>query len=127
VSDTDDSSTCLVHVAAKIDIKNQCSYDITACDEATSRVTCYVLTGGSQSQVEIDVGATWSGTIWGLPSSLGDGSLGYQAMTQANLAEFSINSNSTDFYDLSNVVSFPNSTKTCMSMCPNYLIPAANL
>ena len=117
--DSDDSS-CFAHVAAKITIKNLCSYDVTACDKEslTDRVTCYVLNGGGNSQVEIDVGA-WQGLIWGLPSSFGDGGLGYQALSQADLAEFTIGMSppdtQRDYYAISNVVSFT-PTNACASL-----------
>ena len=59
--------------------------------------------GGSYS---LDVGTTWTGgTIWAFPASSGTNTtIGNDAKPQANLAEFMINSNGEDYYDISVVV-----------------------
>jgi len=89
-----------------IDILNQCTEELTACrtDQVDTSTTCYVLSasGGTQS---IDVGTTWTGGLfWAFPASSGtDSTTGVNAKPQANLAEFTINANGQDSYDLSNV------------------------
>lgn len=87
---------------AQINVRNQCSYVISACDQAGSGpVTCYALQNG-QAHL-LDVGASWSGgLIWGFPSDNPDTNQGNLAKPQANLAEFTITS-PQDSYDLSNV------------------------
>ena len=90
--------------ATKINVRNQCPFVVSACDEAKgSGVTCYALqVGGSRQK---DVGASWvAGLIWGFPSDSGDSGQGTAAKPQANLAEFTIGANGMDSYDLSNVV-----------------------
>ncbi|KAG0586748.1 hypothetical protein KC19_2G114000 [Ceratodon purpureus] len=89
--------------ATKINVRNQCSFAVTACDQGQgSGVTCYALQNGGQQQK--DVGASWPGGLfWGFPSGSGDAGQGNAAKPQANLAEFTIGSNGQDYYDLSNV------------------------
>ncbi|KAG0583697.1 hypothetical protein KC19_3G156000 [Ceratodon purpureus] len=56
-------SSCVY--ATKINVRNQCPFVVSACDEAKgSGVTCYALqVGGSRLK---DVGASWvAGLIWG--------------------------------------------------------------
>ncbi|KAG0623197.1 hypothetical protein M758_3G155700 [Ceratodon purpureus] len=94
-------SSCVY--ATKINVRNQCPFVVSACDEAKgSSVTCYALQGGGSRQK--DVGASWvAGLIWGFPSDSGDSGQGVAAKPQANLAEFTIGANGMDSYDLSNV------------------------
>ena len=59
--------------------------------------------GGSYS---LHVGTTWTGgEIWAFPASSGTNTtIGNDAKTQATLAEFTINSDGEDIYDISLVV-----------------------
>ena len=104
---------CHCYAGTTIDILNQCTEDLTACrtDQVDTSTTCYVLSasGGTQS---IDVGTTWTGGLfWAFPASSGtDSGTGVNAKPQANLAEFTINGNGQDSYDISNVVSAINSS-----------------
>ncbi|KAJ7569728.1 hypothetical protein O6H91_01G090500 [Diphasiastrum complanatum] len=70
-------ATCLLVLlisvdASTINIKNQCPQTITACSASQSASTaCYVLGGGSGSQL-IDVGSNWpGGIVWGFPGTAG--------------------------------------------------------
>ncbi|KAJ7569733.1 hypothetical protein O6H91_01G090900 [Diphasiastrum complanatum] len=100
-------ATCLLVLlisvdASTINIKNQCPQTITACSASQSASTaCYVLGGGSGSQL-IDVGSNWpGGIVWGFPGSSGNPVDGNNAKPQANLAEFTIGASGQDYYDIS--------------------------
>jgi len=86
-----------------INVRSQCSFALTACDQAQGTgVTCYVLNNGGSHVITVD---TWpGGLVWGFPGASGDPVQGNNAKPQANLAEFTIGSNGQDSYDLSNVV-----------------------
>lgn len=90
--------------ATTINVRSQCSYALTACDQAAGTgVTCYALQNGGSHL--LDVGSVWEGgLIWGYPGT--DTSQGNLAKPQANLAEFTIGLNGQDFYDLSNVEAY---------------------
>jgi hypothetical protein len=89
--------------AAQINIINQCSQTISGCQsDQTGQVSSYLL-GSGASQL-IDVGTNWpGGVIWGYPGSSADPTDCNNAKPQADVAEFTINSDQ-DFYDISIVV-----------------------
>jgi hypothetical protein len=98
--------TSFVQADTTIEIINQCSEGLTACqtDNVVKTTTCYVLQASSGTQT-IDVGTVWlGGVIWAFPASEGtDNNTGVLAKPQADLAEFTINDNNSgqDSYDLS--------------------------
>lgn len=95
----------LLQIAAtEINIRNQCSFVVSACDQAKGTgVTCSALPNGGSKL--LDVGSVWvGGLIWGFPSDSADPNQGNLAKPQANVAEFTIGQNGQDSYDLSNVV-----------------------
>ncbi|CAM6047960.1 unnamed protein product [Sphagnum compactum] len=89
--------------ATQINIINQCSQTISACQsDSGGQITSYAL-GSGASQL-IDVGTTWTGgVIWGYPGGSADATDCNNAKPQADLAEFNTNSgfNNLDFYDIS--------------------------
>jgi hypothetical protein len=107
--------------AAQINIINQCSQTISGCQsDQTGQVSSYLL-GSGASQL-IDVGTNWpGGVIWGYPGSSADPTDCNNAKPQADVAEFTINSDQ-DFYDISIVNAYnlplkiaPTSGTTCAS------------
>jgi hypothetical protein len=90
--------------ATQINIINQCSQTISACQtDSGGQITPYAL-GSGASQL-IDVGTSWpGGVIWGYPGGSADPTDCNNAKPQADLAEFTINGSSNqDFYDISTV------------------------
>jgi hypothetical protein len=94
----------LVDADTQINIVNQCSQTISACQtDQTGQITSYAL--GSGASKLIDVGTSWpGGLIWGYPGGSADPTDCNTAKPQADLAEFTINGFSNqDSYDISNV------------------------
>ncbi|KAH8963418.1 hypothetical protein BDL97_04G009400 [Sphagnum fallax] len=93
----------LVDADTQINIVNQCSQTISACQtDQNGQITSYAL-GSGASQL-IDVGTSWpGGVIWGYPGGSADPTDCNTAKPQADLAEFTIGANNQDSYDISNV------------------------
>ncbi|CAK9222336.1 unnamed protein product [Sphagnum troendelagicum] len=93
----------LVDADTQINIVNQCSQTISACQtDQSGQITSYAL--GSGANQLIDVGTSWpGGLIWGYPGGSADPTDCNTAKPQADLAEFTIGANNQDSYDLSNV------------------------
>ncbi|CAK9223174.1 unnamed protein product [Sphagnum jensenii] len=91
----------LVDADTQINIVNQCSQTISACQtDQSGQITSYAL-GSGASQL-IDVGTTWlGGVIWGYPGGSADPTDCNTAKPQADLAEFTTGDNNQDSYDIS--------------------------
>lgn len=100
-----------------INIRNQCSYAVTACAQsANDPIYQYPIKAGGSQYLDLGSSCRWpAGAIWASVKGQCVASGGSSAANDrnlANLAQFTIGGASNDFYDLSNVVRMLSITDT---------------